>query len=109
MRSPRNRSIAALVLTAIVPLATACGSNDSPSSTEPTSVTEDSTQMANPASVFCIEQGGTLDIVDEANGQVGYCNLPDGTRIEEWEYYRSQNPDAQETDSTAQLPGDGVE
>jgi hypothetical protein len=52
------------------------------------------TQIANPASVFCEEQGGTLEIVDEAGGQVGYCNLPDGTRVEEWAYYRSMNPDA---------------
>ncbi len=43
--------------------------------------------LANPASVFCEEQGGTVDIVDEAGGQVGYCNLPDGTRVEEWEYF----------------------
>jgi apolipoprotein N-acyltransferase len=51
-------------------------------------------QIANPASEFCEQQGGTLEIVDEAGGQVGYCTLPDGTRIEEWEYYRSMNPDA---------------
>lgn len=44
--------------------------------------------IPNPASVFCEEQGGTLELVDEADGTVGYCNLPDGTRIEEWEYYR---------------------
>lgn len=97
--------LAALMLMA--PLASACGSGDSPSSTEPPVVPGDTSQIANPASVFCIEQGGTLEIVDEANGQVGYCTLPDGTRVEEWEYYRSQNPDAPE-DSSA-LPGDGVE
>ena len=65
-----------------------CGSDPEP--VEPTTPTE----LANPASVFCIEQGGSLDIVDETGGQVGYCTLPDGTRIEEWEYYRSQNPTA---------------
>ena len=27
---------------------------------------------------------------DEEGGQVGYCNLPDGSRVEEWEYMRSQ-------------------
>lgn len=48
------------------------------------------TEMANPASVYCVEQGGQVDIVDEGGGQVGYCELPDGRRIEEWEYYRSQ-------------------
>ena len=46
-------------------------------------------RIANPASAYCIEQGGELEIVDEADGQVGYCNLPDGSRIEEWEFYHS--------------------
>lgn len=45
--------------------------------------------LANPASVFCVEQGGTVEIIDEAGGQVGYCVFPDGRRIDEWEYYRS--------------------
>jgi uncharacterized protein len=67
---------------------TACGSDAEP--TEPTT----DVGIANPAAVFCIEQGGTLEIVDEAGGQLAYCNLPDGTRIEEWEYWRSQNPTA---------------
>jgi len=71
----------------------ACGSDDnpSPSSEVPTSEapSTDVTGMPNPASVYCEEQGGTLEIVDEEGGQVGYCNLPDGTRIEEWEYYRA--------------------
>ncbi len=48
------------------------------------------TGIANPASVYCEKQGGTVELVDESDGQRGYCNLPDGTRIEEWEYYRSQ-------------------
>ena len=45
--------------------------------------------LANPASVFCVEQGGTVEIVDEAGGQVGYCVLPDGRRLDEWEFFRS--------------------
>jgi uncharacterized protein len=65
---------------------TACGSD-----AEPTGTTTD-VGIANPASVFCVEQGGTLEFVDDSDGQLAYCNLPDGTRIEEWEYYRSQNP-----------------
>lgn len=43
--------------------------------------------LANPASTFCIEQGGTPEIKDIPEGQIGYCNLPDGTVIEEWEFY----------------------
>lgn len=64
----------------------ACGSDTGPPDT-----TRD-VGLANPASVYCVQQGGTVEIVDEADGQVGYCTLPDGTRIEEWEYFRSQNP-----------------
>jgi putative hemolysin len=45
--------------------------------------------VANPASVFCEEQGGTVEIVDDAEGnQLGICHLPDGTEVDEWEYYR---------------------
>ena len=45
--------------------------------------------LANPASVFCEEQGGTVEIVTDPDGnQGGICQLPDGTQIEEWEYYR---------------------
>ncbi len=45
--------------------------------------------MPNPASAFCIEQGGQLDIHNEVDGQVGYCRLPDGKVVEEWALYRS--------------------
>ena len=44
--------------------------------------------MANPASVYCEKVGGKLDIVNENAGQVGYCTLPGGERIEEWALYR---------------------
>lgn len=45
--------------------------------------------MANPASTYCIEQGGEVEIRQEESGAVGYCHLPDGTVIEEWEYFRA--------------------
>lgn len=61
------------------------GCGDDESDDEPT---DDTTQIANPASVYCVEQGGTVEIVTEGGGEVGYCNLPDGTRVEEWEYFR---------------------
>ena len=47
-------------------------------------------QLANPASVFCEENGGTLEIRDEADGQVGVCVFPDGSECEEWAYYRGE-------------------
>lgn len=72
----------------IAPLAllAACGSDE-----QPTETTTGGSQIANPASVYCEAQGGTLEIVDEKDGQVGYCNLPDGTRVEEWEFYNSSS------------------
>lgn len=46
----------------------------------------------NPASQYCIEQGGKLEMRSEANGQAGYCHLKDGQVIEEWKLLKeSQN------------------
>lgn len=47
--------------------------------------------MANPASVYCQKIGGKLDIVNESAGEVGYCTLSNGERIEEWTLYRRDN------------------
>ena len=44
--------------------------------------------IANPASTNCITLGGTLDITDTAEGQVGYCHLSDGRVCEEWSLFR---------------------
>lgn len=71
-----------------------CGGDDSTPTTTPAAPSTEApmgggSQVANPASEFCIAQGGELEIVDEAGGQVGYCNLPDGTRVEEWEFFQS--------------------
>jgi len=50
-------------------------------------------QIANPASVYCEEQGGTLEIRTADDGsQTGYCTLKDGTECEEWAYYRRECP-----------------
>jgi putative hemolysin len=62
-------------------LVSACGDDTEPSST--------TVAIANPASVYCEEQGGEVEIVDEADGQRGYCLLPDGRRVDEWELFRS--------------------
>jgi len=42
--------------------------------------------MNNPASAYCEEQGGTVDLA------TGICTLPDGTQIDEWELYNRDNP-----------------
>lgn len=87
MQRTRRLRLAATALLSTT-LVVACGDDSDPSpTTEPTG-------LPNPASAFCVEQGGTVDIVDEEGGQVGYCVLPDGTRVEEWEYYRSESDNA---------------
>jgi putative hemolysin len=51
----------------------------------------DDSQIANPASEYCAEQGGTLAIRDDAGGgQVGFCQFDDGTECEEWSYFRGE-------------------
>lgn len=44
--------------------------------------------MPNPASAWCIKQGGRLDMVNTGRGQSGYCTFPGGERVEEWTLYR---------------------
>lgn len=51
------------------------------------------TTLANPASVHCAEKGGTVKIVTETAGQVGYCHLPDGSVMEEWALFRRDTKD----------------
>ncbi|MBV4369028.1 putative hemolysin [Erwinia phyllosphaerae] len=43
--------------------------------------------MKNPASVYCVEQGGKVDIIDTEKGKSGFCTLPSGERVEEWTLY----------------------
>ncbi|MEZ8100756.1 putative hemolysin [Vibrio bivalvicida] len=49
------------------------------------------TSMANPASVYCVQQGGTLETVTESEQRLTYCLLPNDERIEEWDYYRQNS------------------
>ena len=50
----------------------------------------DNVQIANPASTNCIDNNGTLEIVDTNEGQVGMCTLPSGKVCEEWAYFRNE-------------------
>lgn len=46
--------------------------------------------MANPASKNCADKGGKLEIRDEPAGQSGVCIFADGSRCEEWAFFRGQ-------------------
>jgi putative hemolysin len=47
--------------------------------------------MPNPASVYCEQNGNTLEIRTAADGsQSGVCVFPDGSTCDEWAYYRGE-------------------
>ena len=52
----------------------------------------ENSQIANPASVNCVNKGGKLSIVDEPEGQIGMCTLPNRIVCEEWAYFRGECP-----------------
>ena len=50
--------------------------------------------MANPASVFCEEQGGTSELRKDKDGnEYAMCHLPNGTVVEEWALFRQHTAD----------------
>jgi len=57
----------------------------------PTPAETDQVDMANPASVFCQEQGGQLEIRTGADGgQFGVCLFADGSECDEWAFFRGE-------------------
>ena len=51
----------------------------------------DNANIPNPASVFCEENGGTLEIRTAEDGsQTGVCVFPDGSECDEWSFYRGE-------------------
>ena len=58
-----------------------------PTTPATTTLAEELNQMANPASVKCIENGGKLRVVTESAGQRGICLFPDGSVCDEWAFF----------------------
>jgi putative hemolysin len=78
-----NHKMLFLLLFCLSMLFSAC----SPQKIEPT----DQTGMPNPASVFCEENGGVLELRSNASGAVqGVCVFPDGSECDEWAYFRDE-------------------
>jgi putative hemolysin len=55
-----------------------------------TSIEPISAELANPASVYCEEQGGVVDLREGEGGTAGHCVFADGTECEEWAYFRGE-------------------
>jgi len=78
-----RQSILGLGLGLCASLLIACGAN------QPTAVP--AANMVNPASAFCTQNGGTLNIRQDAAGnQTGFCGFPDGSECEEWAFQRGE-------------------
>lgn len=74
-------AVAAITVPIVVAVVVAFGGDNDRSSPE--------AGLPNPASVFCVERGGSVRLVTDAAGnQSGLCQLPGGTEVEEWDHYR---------------------
>jgi putative hemolysin len=71
---------------------------------EATATAEAASSLANPASVFCEENGGRVDIRTVNGGEAGFCVFPDGSECEEWTFFRGECA----TRSTYQTPSPEV-
>jgi putative hemolysin len=66
--------------------------------------------IPNPASVYCEEQGGSVEVRTDENGQYAVCTFSDGSECEEWAFYRGEcNPgtvaeETPEAEATISIP-----
>ena len=69
------------------------------------------TGMANPASKYCVSQGGTSEIRKDKDGdEFGVCKLANGEEREEWSFYReSEYVGLSLADAEAKAKENGVE
>ncbi len=96
MKTKRNAS---LMITVSLLLLSGCQRNPTEAATE-----AQNAGLPNPASVFCEDQGGTLEIRTDADGgQYGVCIFDDGSECDEWAYFRGE---CQPGDSLETRPAD---
>lgn len=61
--------------------------------------------MPNPASVFCEENGGKVDIRTAEDGsQQGFCVFPDGSECDEWAFFRGECKAGDSLSMNANMP-----
>ncbi len=103
MRKPLYVLIAVLSVAAIIALAGCTGTAVPPSGNNTTNGTGTMNQsnttngtgqgnqsIPNPASQYCVSNGGSLEIRSGPGGEYGVCSFPGGAQCEEWAYFRSE-------------------
>jgi hypothetical protein len=77
-------------LTIIILALSACTANQV-QKPEPALTATPQVNVPNPASAYCEQNGGALEIVTAADGsQSGVCVFPDGSSCDEWAHYRGE-------------------
>ncbi len=77
------------VLTMFVLATLAASASCTPEQATPTPTP--AANIANPASVYCEQHGGKLEMrLDSQGGTAGFCKFSDGSECDEWAYFRGQ-------------------
>jgi len=70
---------------------TACTAPQTQAASDPAATDAPESGIANPAAVYCEQNGNTLEIHTAADGsQSGVCIFPDGSTCDEWAYFRGE-------------------
>lgn len=90
-----------LTLTLILFVLTSCTTPQTQPTIAPVSTDIQPAGMANPASVYCVEQGYQSEIRTAADGsQSGVCIFSDGSECDDWAYFRGEcGPNAPVTET----------
>jgi putative hemolysin len=76
---------------------------------EPAATEKPLANMPNPASVYCEQNGNTLEIQTAADGsQSGVCIFPDGSICDEWAYFRGECAPATQTSPTPAMTSEAT-
>ena len=86
MKKHLSVSVIVMILLALAACQPTTENNPEPTP-EPT---EEPAGMPNPASVYCEEQGGQLELREDENGSYGVCIFDDGSECDEWAFYRGE-------------------
>lgn len=88
----------------------ACATKEAAPTPTPTPTADDSTLIANPASVYCVEKGYVSQIHTGSDGsQYGVCVFPDGSECDEWAFFRGEcGPGVIPTDTPVTTAGNSI-